>query len=295
MDLPTVQEIQNQIHLVRENQILIDSDLADLFKIKTSHLNRSFKQNKQLFPITFAYQLTQLEWENLLKKAGKEKSEGRGGRRTLPFGFTEEGVAMLSTVLNNTAASNITSLILKSFSIIRQNSGAISILAKRIESLEKLILQQLHATSDANQSHQQNRREIKGPFFANKSRSNNSSFVILFPDEDHLTITTIYEMILGYYKISEQQLKSRSRATNLARSRHMLTYLLRNCTSLSLSQIGTLLGGRDHTTILHGYNKIESALLSDANTRIAFDHLRKQLEAQGISLIEADFFRGHPR
>src|SRR5690242_3439916 len=96
MDL-SLSEIGKQIYFVRDNQVMLDSDLAVLYEIETFNLNKAVKRNKDHFPEDFMYQLTLEEWTSLTFQLGIAKKQGRGGRRTLPYGFTQEGVAMLSS------------------------------------------------------------------------------------------------------------------------------------------------------------------------------------------------------
>jgi len=80
---------------------MLDSDLAMLYKVETFNLNKAVKRNIDRFPEDFMFQLTKEEAGALRFQIGISKTEGRGGRRYLPYVFTEQGVAMLSTVLNS--------------------------------------------------------------------------------------------------------------------------------------------------------------------------------------------------
>jgi hypothetical protein len=83
------------------NYIILDSDLAMLYEVETFNLNKAVKRNIDRFPEDFMFQLTKEEAGALRFQIGISKTEGRGGRRYLPYVFTEQGVAMLSTVLNS--------------------------------------------------------------------------------------------------------------------------------------------------------------------------------------------------
>ena len=88
---------------------MLDSDLADLYQVLTKHLNKAVARNRDRFPEDFMFQLTTEEAESLRFQIGTS-NEGRGGRRYLPYVFTEHGVTMLSSVLNSKRAIQVTLL-----------------------------------------------------------------------------------------------------------------------------------------------------------------------------------------
>ncbi|MEI7897758.1 MAG: ORF6N domain-containing protein, partial [bacterium] len=90
------------IHFIRGKKVLLDFDLADLYEVKTKNLNLAVKRNINRFPPDFMFQLTKTEWEGL--RLQFETSNGRGGKRYLPYAFTEQGLAMLSGILNSDKA-----------------------------------------------------------------------------------------------------------------------------------------------------------------------------------------------
>lgn len=90
------QKISKKIYFIRDYKIMIDSDLAELYEVKTGALNRAVQRNIIRFPSDFMFQLTEIETENLKCQFGISSSYG--GRRFLPYVFTEQGVAMLSSV-----------------------------------------------------------------------------------------------------------------------------------------------------------------------------------------------------
>jgi len=98
------QHIENKIHNVRGVQIMLDSDLAEMYRVSTGRLNEQVKRNIERFPSDFMFQLTQEEWNNLISQ--NEISSEHGGRRKLPFVFTEQGVSGLSGVLKSHTAAN---------------------------------------------------------------------------------------------------------------------------------------------------------------------------------------------
>lgn len=90
--------IQNLIYEIRGQKVMLDSDLAELYEVETKNLNKAVKRNIERFPELFMFQLSEDEWQTLRFQFGTSK-EGKGGRRYLPYVFTEQGVAMLSSVL----------------------------------------------------------------------------------------------------------------------------------------------------------------------------------------------------
>ena len=108
----SVQLIERRIYLIRGHKVVIDVDLAELYGVPTYRLNEQVKRNRKRFPEDFMFQLTKPEAEVLRLQFATSKP-GRGGRRSLPYVFTEQGVAMLSTVLNSeqAIAVNITILL----------------------------------------------------------------------------------------------------------------------------------------------------------------------------------------
>ena len=96
-------QIKNLIYEIRGNKVMLDSDLADLYEVPTFRLNEAVKRKRARFPQNFMFQLTKEEYDFLISQFAISKT-GRGGRRTLPYVFTEQGVAMLSSVLNSEKA-----------------------------------------------------------------------------------------------------------------------------------------------------------------------------------------------
>lgn len=113
-----LENIQNQIYLIRGAQVMLDSDLAMLYQTETKFINRAVKRNPLRFPEEFMFQLTEKEWTNLKYQIGT--SSDHGGRRTLPFIFSEQGVAMLSAVLNTERAITVSIQIMQAFVAMRK-------------------------------------------------------------------------------------------------------------------------------------------------------------------------------
>ncbi|NOR45971.1 MAG: ORF6N domain-containing protein [Candidatus Delongbacteria bacterium] len=126
-------EIQSKIYSIRGYQVMLDSDLAVLYDVKTKNLNLAVKRNIERFPNSFRFQLTEEEYKSLRLQIETSK-EKRGGRRYLPFVFTEQGVAMLSAVLRSKTAINMSIQIMQAFvrikKILSTNAGAFQRLDK---------------------------------------------------------------------------------------------------------------------------------------------------------------------
>jgi hypothetical protein len=102
----TIEVIQSRIHLIRGQKVMLDSELAVLYGVGTKILNKAVRRNPLRFPTDFMFQLTPQEVTNLRFQIGTS-SLGYGGRRYRPYAFTEQGVAMLSSVLNNERAAQV--------------------------------------------------------------------------------------------------------------------------------------------------------------------------------------------
>lgn len=110
--------IRNLIFVIREQQVMMDSDLAALYQVETKVFNQAVKRNIARFPDAFRFQLTNEEYEGLRSQI--VTSNGRGGRRYLPYVFTEQGIAMLSAVLNNDIAIQVSIQIMTAFVEMRR-------------------------------------------------------------------------------------------------------------------------------------------------------------------------------
>ena len=114
-----VEIIERKIYLIRGIKVMLDSDLADLYGVETKFFNRAIKRNKDRFPNDFMFQLTEKESQNLRFQIGTSSSR-YGGRRYLPYVFTEHGVAMLSSVLKSKKAVQVNILIVRAFIKLRE-------------------------------------------------------------------------------------------------------------------------------------------------------------------------------
>ena len=114
-------EIQSMIYTFRGRQVMLDSDLAMLYKVETKYLNRQRNRNAERFPEDFCFQLSKEEYEILRCQNVTSKNEnGSGGRRYLPYVFTEQGIAMLSSVLKSEVAAKASINIMRAFVEMRK-------------------------------------------------------------------------------------------------------------------------------------------------------------------------------
>ncbi len=128
-------EIKNLIYTIRGLQVMTDWDLADIYQVETKVLNQAVKRNILRFPDSFKFQLTEEEFENL-KSQIVTSSTGHGGRRYLPFVFTEQGVAMLSAVLKSKIAVEVSVQIMSAFVEMRKMINTHAGLMQRLDKIE---------------------------------------------------------------------------------------------------------------------------------------------------------------
>jgi len=132
-----VELVSRKIFFLRDMYVMLDSDLAELYRVTTSHLNRAVHRNRDRFPEDFMFQLNREEMEALRFHIGISKRKGRGGRRYIPYAFTEQGVAMLSSVLRSNRAVQVNIAIMRTFVRLRQMLTSNEALRRKIEDLEK--------------------------------------------------------------------------------------------------------------------------------------------------------------
>ena len=130
--------IEKLIYVIRDKQVMIDSDLAMLYQVETGALNRAVKRNIKRFPDDFRFQLTVEEYENLKCQIGISSlnKNGYGGRRTLPYVFTEQGISMLASVLHSDIAINVSIGIMNAFVEMRRFIANNALLFERISNVE---------------------------------------------------------------------------------------------------------------------------------------------------------------
>jgi len=130
-----VERIQRAILLIRGQKVLLDADLAELYGVETKALVRAVKRNSERFPADFMFQLSAEEFEDLRCQIGTSSSWG--GRRYAPYAFTEQGVAMLSSVLRSPRAAAVNVEIMRAFVRLREILGSHVDLARRLDELER--------------------------------------------------------------------------------------------------------------------------------------------------------------
>lgn len=132
----TVDLIQRRIYLIRGRKAMVDSDLAGLYQVTTGNLNLAVRCNSDRFPDDFMFQLSKEEAESLILQFARAKT-GRGGRQTLPYAFTGQGVAMLSSVLNTPRAIHVNIGIMRVFVELRELLSTHKDLASKLDALER--------------------------------------------------------------------------------------------------------------------------------------------------------------
>lgn len=130
-----VEAVENKILLVRGQKVILDFHLAELYDVETKILNKAVARNIDRFPDDFMFRLTQKEWNSLRFHFGTSNS-GRGGRRYLPFAFTEHGALMVASVLNSPAAIKTSLLVIRTFVRLREILSTHKELAQKLKELE---------------------------------------------------------------------------------------------------------------------------------------------------------------
>jgi len=146
--IASVTQIESRMYLIRGQKVMLDEDLAALYEVETKALNRAVKRNLERFPADFMFQLSAEEFATLRFQYGtsnlrsqivtsNEKPAGRGGRRYAPYAFTEQGVAMLSSVLRSERAIQVNIEIMRAFVRLRQMLATNAELSRKLTALEK--------------------------------------------------------------------------------------------------------------------------------------------------------------
>jgi hypothetical protein len=161
-----LQLIQNKIYEIRGQRVMLDFDLAEMYETETKRLKEAVRRNIDRFPDDFMFKLSNDEYENLRTQFA---TSNRGGTRYMPFAFTEQGVTMLSSVLNSKKAIHVNISVIRAFVVLRQHLADYKDLKENIAILEKQmnlnfkdINQALHylLNKDAQEIAQNNRKQI---------------------------------------------------------------------------------------------------------------------------------------
>jgi len=136
MQMVAAPAIERRIFVIRGRQVMLDEDLADLYGVATKRLAEQVKRNLERFPGDFMFQLDKDEAAALRSQIATSNA-GRGGRRYAPYVFTEQGVAMLSSVLRSKTAIAVNIEIMRAFVELRRIASSYAALEERLESLER--------------------------------------------------------------------------------------------------------------------------------------------------------------
>lgn len=165
MTTVSMSKIETMIYEIRGQRVLLDSDLANLYEVETRRLNEQVRRNLNRFPADFMFQLTPEEFQ-AIKDSGVG-DQGRGGRQKLPYVFTENGVAMLSSVLNSERAIQVNISIMRIFTKLRSFLLMDDSLSKRMDRLEtgtnklfKIVFERMDAIEDSTPTIKPDRKKI---------------------------------------------------------------------------------------------------------------------------------------
>jgi ORF6N domain len=161
--LSSTNNIEEAIHVIRGHRVMLDEELARLYGVPTGRLNEAVKRNSGRFPADFAFRLTVAESENLKSQSAISKAPSKthgGRRRSVPMAFTEQGIAMLSSVLNSERAIAVNIGIMRAFVKIRQAITINAELAKRLAVVEARLDQHRAETGKTLSEHEQHIRVV---------------------------------------------------------------------------------------------------------------------------------------
>jgi hypothetical protein len=131
--------IEKRIFLIRGKRVMLDMHLAEIYGVQTKNLNKAVLRNRERFPEDFMFQLTPQEWDGLRFQIGTSKKKGRGGRRYLPYAFTEHGAVMLASVLNSPIAVKASIQVVRAFVRLREILTTHKELSEKLVQIEKKI------------------------------------------------------------------------------------------------------------------------------------------------------------
>lgn len=131
--------ILSRIHTIRDQRVILDTDLAKIYGVPTFRFNEAVKRNRARFPEDFLFQLTAEELSSLTSQFAMSKA-GRGGRRTRPYAFTEHGALMAANLLNSPNAVAMSIYVIRAFVRLREELAANTVLEKRLAVIEKTLV-----------------------------------------------------------------------------------------------------------------------------------------------------------
>lgn len=133
-----IEDITSKIYEIRGQKVMLDSDLANLYQVESKRLNEQVRRNIERFPSDFMFQISEIEHENLRSQIATSSFE-HGGRRYLPYVFTEQGVYMIATVLKSKVAIDVSIQIMRTFTALRRYALTYDELAKKIVEIESRV------------------------------------------------------------------------------------------------------------------------------------------------------------
>ncbi|MBI5412499.1 ORF6N domain-containing protein [Candidatus Peregrinibacteria bacterium] len=142
-----IEHIESIIYVIRGNKVMLDRDLAALYGVETKKLIQAVKRNMNRFPKDFMFQLSKGELENWKSQIVTSNFKIKMGLRKLPFIFTEQGVAMLSSVLRSSQAVSVNIEIMRAFTRLRQALTSRAEVAKELDQIKEFALRHSHETS----------------------------------------------------------------------------------------------------------------------------------------------------
>ena len=132
--------VSSKILVLRNQKVILDTDLADLYGVTVKRLNEQLKRNLQRFPPDFLFTLTRVEYQNLRSQNATSRS-AHGGRRYLPYAFTEHGAIMAATILNSPNAVAMSVFVVRAFMQMREQLAANAAILKRLAEIDKTLLE----------------------------------------------------------------------------------------------------------------------------------------------------------
>jgi hypothetical protein len=142
-----IPDVDGIIRTVRKQRVILDTDLAKLYGVQTFRFNEAVKRNRSRFPEDFMFQLSKEEADALTSQIAMSKA-GRGGRRTLPWAFTEHGALQAANILNSTRAVAMSVYVIRAFIRLREELAANATLEKRLAVIEKTLVSHDSALRD---------------------------------------------------------------------------------------------------------------------------------------------------
>jgi predicted Zn-ribbon and HTH transcriptional regulator len=234
--------IKDQIYILRGQPVILDYTLAQFYQIETEYLNRVVKRHKKRFQEHFMFQLLRDEYKAIMIKS-------HGGTRNLPYAFTQEGIGMLSSVLKTDRAIQVNTAIIHAYLKLRSasesNENTVSQHLNKIENQLDRILELL---------------TIPHPLQPRQNPVNVGKSEPITPPNPPRTEDHIQTLVATNFRLKPKDLSLATREKSIALPRQIAMYLIRKHTPLSLKAIAKFFRLKDHTTVVHACQKIETSL-----------------------------------